>query len=161
MEVAMLGLLQAIRDLRVQLVRTVVDQTSELQATTKTGLDIVEAIRNYALSSDSERIDELGERFQEVLDHILEVCAQSSLSFLRWSHPRRWHLSSLFLSPSQVCKMLRHIACTDTLQVNTRYAEINLRIYGPQVVTAAQTLAMHPQSKIAREHMEGKAGSVD
>ena len=51
--------------------------------------------------------------------------------------------------------MLRHIACTDTLQVNTRYAEINLRIYGPQVVTAAQTLAMHPQSKIAREHMEG------
>lgn len=57
---------------------------------------------------------------------------------------------------SQVCKMLRHIACTDTLQVNTRYAEINLRIYGPQVVTAAQTLAMHPQSKIAREHMEGE-----
>lgn len=52
--------------------------------------------------------------------------------------------------------MLRHIACTDTLQVNTRYAEINLRIYGPQVVTAAQTLAMHPQSKIAREHMEGE-----
>ncbi len=53
--------------------------------------------------------------------------------------------------------MLRHIACTDTLQVNTRYAEINLRIYGPQVVTAAQTLAMHPQSKVAREHMEGES----
>ena len=73
MESAMLGLLQAIRDLRVQLVRTVVDQTSELQATTKTGLDIVEAVRNYALSSDTERIDEIAERFQEVLDHILEV----------------------------------------------------------------------------------------
>ncbi|KAE8747467.1 hypothetical protein FOCC_FOCC005798 [Frankliniella occidentalis] len=125
MEVAMLGLLQAVRDMRVQLVRTVVDQTTDLQATTKTGLEITDAIRNYALAADTERIDELGERFQEVLDHILEVC-----------------------------KMLRHIACTDTLQVNTRYAEINLRIYGPQVVTAAQTLAMHPQSKVAREHME-------
>ncbi|KAJ1525956.1 hypothetical protein ONE63_009141 [Megalurothrips usitatus] len=125
MEVAMLGLLQAIRDMRVQLVRTVVDQTAELQATTKTGLEIVDSVRNHAMAADTERIDELAERFHEVLDHILEVC-----------------------------KMLRHIACTDTLQVNTRYAEINLRIYGPQVVTAAHTLAMHPQSKIAREHME-------
>jgi len=56
----------------------------------------------------------------------------------------------------QICKMLRHVASTDALQVSAKYTEINLRIYGPQVVTAAHTLALHPTSKIAKENLEGK-----
>jgi hypothetical protein len=52
--------------------------------------------------------------------------------------------------------MLRHVASTDALQVSAKYTEINLRIYGPQVVTAAHTLALHPTSKIAKENLEGK-----
>ena len=53
--------------------------------------------------------------------------------------------------------MLRHIATTDSLQVAAKYGEINLRIYGPQVVTAAQTLCLYPTSKIAKENVEGEA----
>lgn len=56
----------------------------------------------------------------------------------------------------QVCKLLRHVAATDTLQVAAKYSEINLRIYGPQVVTSAQTLCLYPTSKIAKENVEGK-----
>jgi hypothetical protein len=52
--------------------------------------------------------------------------------------------------------MLRHVASTDALQVSAKYTEINLRIYGPQVVTAAHTLTLHPTSKIAKENLEGK-----
>lgn len=56
----------------------------------------------------------------------------------------------------QVCKLLRHIATTDSLQVAAKYGEINLKIYGPQVVTAAQTLCLYPTSKIAKENVEGE-----
>lgn len=55
----------------------------------------------------------------------------------------------------QVCKLLRHIALSESLQVSAKFTEINLRIYGPQVVTAAHTLARHPTSKIAKENLEG------
>lgn len=52
--------------------------------------------------------------------------------------------------------MLRHVALSESLQVSAKFTEINLRIYGPQVVTAAYTLARHPTSKIAKENLEGK-----
>lgn len=47
------------------------------------------------------------------------------------------------------------MAPSETLQVSARYTEINLRIYGPQVITAAHTLNQHPESKIAKENLEG------
>lgn len=40
--------------------------------------------------------------------------------------------------------------------MSAKFTEINLRIYGPQVVTAAHTLARHPTSKIAKENLEGE-----
>jgi hypothetical protein len=46
------------------------------------------------------------------------------------------------------------------LQVSAKYAEINLRIYGPQVVTAAHTLSIHPTSKIAKENVEGNGNFI-
>jgi hypothetical protein len=55
----------------------------------------------------------------------------------------------------EICKMMRHVASTDSLQVAARYTEINLRIYGPQVATAATTLCMYPTSKIAKDNMDG------
>lgn len=57
----------------------------------------------------------------------------------------------------QVCKLLRHVALSESLQVSAKFTEINLRIYGPQVVTAAHTLARHPTSKIAKENLEGES----
>jgi len=56
--------------------------------------------------------------------------------------------------------LLRHTASTDMLQVSAKYAEINLRIYGPQVVTAAHTLSIHPTSKIAKENVEGNGNFI-
>lgn len=35
-----------------------------------------------------------------------------------------------------------------------KFAEINLRIYGPQLLTAARGLSMHPASKVAKENLE-------
>jgi len=61
-----------------------------------------------------------------------------------------------YYSSFQVCKLLRHVALSESLQVSAKFTEINLRIYGPQVVTAAHTLARHPTSKIAKENLEGK-----
>lgn len=54
----------------------------------------------------------------------------------------------------QVCKLLRHIALTESLHVQVKFTEINLRIYGPQVITAARALSSHPSSKIAKENLE-------
>ncbi|XP_069362075.1 alpha-catulin isoform X1 [Maniola hyperantus] len=74
---------------------------------------------------ESERLHNIASLLHEQLDHIIEVC-----------------------------KLLRHIALSETLQVSAKFAEINLRIYGPQVVTAARTLAAHPSSAAARENLD-------
>jgi len=53
-----------------------------------------------------------------------------------------------------VCKLLRHISPTDSLHVQAKYGEINLKIYGPQVAVAARTLCSNHTSKIAKENLE-------
>ncbi|XP_067001929.2 alpha-catulin [Anabrus simplex] len=125
MENAVLGLLQATHDLKQQLEQTTVEQASDLASIIRAGHDMVGIMRNVALASDTERLEECSDRFNEYIEHILEVC-----------------------------KLLRHIATTDSLQVSAKYTEINMRIYGPQVITASHTLSMHPTSKIAKENLE-------
>lgn len=61
---------------------------------------------------------------------------------------------SLFVVVTKVCKLLRHIALTEAQQIQAKFTEINLRIYGPQVLTAARGLSTHPNSKIAKENLE-------
>jgi hypothetical protein len=50
---------------------------------------------------------------------------------------------------------MRHVAASDSLQVAARYTEINLKIYGPLVATAANILCLYPTSKIAKDNMDG------
>lgn len=126
MEQAVLGVLQATRDLWQQLCMTTVEQAGDLGPLTKGGQELVSTIRNLSLASDVDRLQNNSDRFHECIEHILEVC-----------------------------KLLRHVAPTETLQVSAKFTEINLRIYGPQVVTAAHTLCRHPTSKIAKENLEG------
>ncbi|XP_013135220.1 PREDICTED: alpha-catulin isoform X4 [Papilio polytes] len=83
------------------------------------------SIASSGSERESERLHNIASRLHEQLDHIIEVC-----------------------------KLLRHIAMSETLQVSAKFAEINLRIYGPQVVTAARTLAAHPGSAAARENLD-------
>jgi len=91
----------------------------------KEDADLISHLRSAALSLDNERFDECGERFQEHIDHLQEVC-----------------------------KLLRHVAPAEALQVGAKYAEIMVRIYGPQILTATHTLSLYPNSKIAKENFE-------
>ncbi|XP_012223699.1 alpha-catulin isoform X2 [Linepithema humile] len=125
MEQAVMGVLRATRDLRQQLSATTMEQAGDLGQVTKAGQELVSTIRNLALANDIDRLQDSSDRFQEYIDHILEVC-----------------------------KLLRHIALSESLQVSAKFMEINLKIYGPQVVTAAHTLARYPNSKIAKENLE-------
>nr|CAH7765804.1 unnamed protein product [Callosobruchus chinensis] len=84
----------------------------------------------YTSHEHREAILESSERLKSEMDHLLGLYANI------------------------VCKLLRHVAVSETLQVSAKFTEINLRVYGPQVVTAAKALAAHPSSKISRENLE-------
>ncbi|ENN72461.1 hypothetical protein YQE_10803, partial [Dendroctonus ponderosae] len=113
------------RDLSRHLANAAINQAQDLNTATKQGLEIVTDIRQQALSGDVERLNRTSDQFQDSIDHILEVC-----------------------------KLLRHVAVSETLQVSAKFTEINLRVYGPQVVTAANTVSLHPGSKISQENLE-------
>lgn len=115
----------AAQDLINQLVLTAQDQASDLPHLTKSGVDLVTMLRNTALNHEIDRLQNNADRFHEHIDHMLEIC-----------------------------KILRHIAMTETLQVQAKFAEINVRIYGPQVITAAKALCSYPSSKAMKENLE-------
>ncbi|XP_042239855.1 alpha-catulin-like isoform X2 [Homarus americanus] len=125
LETAINTVLAATREMRHQLQTTALVQAEELVRGACEESELISALKNAGLATDQERLDEYADRFLEHIEHIQEVC-----------------------------KLLRHIATTDSLQVAAKYGEINLRIYGPQVVTAAQTLCLYPTSKIAKENVE-------
>lgn len=43
-------------------------------------MDLIGAIKNAALASDTTRVEECAERFQEQVEHIQEVCAMLLLN---------------------------------------------------------------------------------
>lgn len=47
----------------------------------------------------------------------------------------------------KVCKLLRHVAVSETLQVSAKFSEINLRVYGPQVWEIAVNVRLKYQLK--------------
>uniref|UniRef100_A0A146M499 Alpha-catulin n=2 Tax=Lygus hesperus TaxID=30085 RepID=A0A146M499_LYGHE len=125
LECAVQNCLTATRELHSQLFCTTQEQTSEMQNVSKTGVQLISSITNSALACDEIRTQHHSQCFTQHMEHVIEMC-----------------------------KLLRHIAKTETLQVSARYTEINLRIYGPQVPVAAVTLNQHPTSKIAKENLE-------
>lgn len=127
MELAVNACLESTRELRSELVATAKDQTNELPSVVRTGHELVTAITNSALTSSADALQKTATRFRETVDHIAEIT-----------------------------KLSRHLAPTDNLRVSAKHAEINLKIYAPQVVAAAHTLAQHPSSKIAKENLEGR-----
>ncbi|KAJ8983269.1 hypothetical protein NQ317_007169 [Molorchus minor] len=113
------------RDLSRHLANAAIHQAQDLNTATKHGLELVAAIRQQAIMSEIDRLHHTSNAFQDSIDHTLEVC-----------------------------KLLRHVAVSETLQVSAKFTEINLRVYGPQVITAAKSLAAYPGSKIAQENLE-------
>ncbi|KAK9871612.1 hypothetical protein WA026_012992 [Henosepilachna vigintioctopunctata] len=117
--------IDAVKELSKNLANAATHQAQELNTATKQGLELVNQIRQQAMVSDINRLHHTSNAFQDSIDHILEVC-----------------------------KLLRHVAVSETLQISAKFTEINLRVYGPQVITAAKTLAAYPGSKIAQENLE-------
>lgn len=117
--------LNAAKDLSRHLASAALQQAQELNVATKHSQELVTSIRQQALLEEPDRFHHTSDSFHDSIDHILEVC-----------------------------KLLRHVAESENLQVSARFIEINLRVYGPQVITAAKTLAAYPGSKIAQENLE-------
>ncbi|KAG6455213.1 hypothetical protein O3G_MSEX009096 [Manduca sexta] len=128
LESACTGATGAASELERALVAAARDQARDLTPLADDAKKLASDLAHIASSCgerESERLHNIASQLHEQLDHIIEVC-----------------------------KLLRHIAMSETLQVSAKFAEINLRIYGPQVVTAARTLAAHPGSAAARENLD-------
>lgn len=73
METAVINCLKATRELRMQLRNTAKEQTNELPVLTRNGADLVSQLRNTALASDQDRLEETADKFHEFVEHVLEV----------------------------------------------------------------------------------------
>ncbi|XP_049606783.1 alpha-catulin isoform X3 [Syngnathus scovelli] len=52
------------------------------------------------------------------------------------------------------CRLLCHVCGTKPLEITCVHAQETFHVIGPQIVSAAQTLALHPSSKIAKENLD-------
>ncbi|KAM9775924.1 alpha-catulin isoform 2-T2 [Syngnathus typhle] len=52
------------------------------------------------------------------------------------------------------CRLLCHVCGTEPLEISCVHAQETFHVIGPQIVSAAQTLALHPSSKIAKENLD-------
>uniref|UniRef100_A0A8C3ANL8 Alpha-catulin n=1 Tax=Cyclopterus lumpus TaxID=8103 RepID=A0A8C3ANL8_CYCLU len=54
----------------------------------------------------------------------------------------------------ETCRLLCHVSGNEPLEITCIHAEETFHVIGPQIMSAAQTLALHPSSKIAKENLE-------
>ncbi|XP_032075240.1 alpha-catulin [Thamnophis elegans] len=54
----------------------------------------------------------------------------------------------------EICHLLRHVSGTEPLEITCLHAEDTFRATGPQIISAAETLTLHPSSKIAKENLD-------
>ncbi|XP_078273966.1 alpha-catulin isoform X2 [Rhinoraja longicauda] len=55
---------------------------------------------------------------------------------------------------SETSRLLRHVSGTEPLEITCLHAEETFQVIVPQIISAAQTLGLHPSSKIAKENLE-------
>ncbi|XP_013408473.1 alpha-catulin isoform X2 [Lingula anatina] len=112
------------KSLRKQLQETAMDQASEVFHSNEEQ-ELFTALRNAGSNGEKGAVDEVSVKFEEHSEQLQEVC-----------------------------KLLRHVAGTEALMTTAEYIENNLKYLGPQTILSAQTLAMYPASKIARENVD-------
>ncbi|KAL8194179.1 UNVERIFIED_CONTAM: hypothetical protein K2H54_002388 [Gekko kuhli] len=54
----------------------------------------------------------------------------------------------------ELCRLLRHVSGMEPLEITCLHAEDTFKVTGPQIISAAETLTLHPSSKIAKENLE-------
>lgn len=88
-------------------------------------VELVNRLKSAALAGDHIRLDEYCDTFNDYCERVQEVC-----------------------------RLLHHTSTTETLQVTSKHTEQSLEVYGQQLIAASQTLALHTNSKIAKENLE-------
>lgn len=54
----------------------------------------------------------------------------------------------------EMCRLLRHVSSTEPLEITCIHAKETFQVTGQQIISAAETLTLHPSSKIAKENLD-------
>ncbi|XP_065386326.1 alpha-catulin isoform X2 [Macaca fascicularis] len=113
----------------------------------------------YTSHEHRERILELSTQARMELQQLISVWIQAQskktksiaeeleLSILKISH-------SLNELKKETCRLLRHISGTEPMEITCIHAEETFQVTGQQIISAAETLTLHPSSKIAKENLD-------
>lgn len=124
MEVAILKTCQGVSDLRRELHKVAVNRASDLLKVHGEQLPL-RALKAAGAEGNLEAVAEYSRTLTEQKEQLVETC-----------------------------RLLCHVSGTEPLEITCIHAEETFHVIGPQIISAAQTLALHPSSKIAKENLE-------
>uniref|UniRef100_A0A3P9N9T0 Alpha-catulin n=1 Tax=Poecilia reticulata TaxID=8081 RepID=A0A3P9N9T0_POERE len=124
LEVAILKTCQSIGDLRRELHKVAVGRASDLLKAHGEHLPL-RALKAAGAEGNLEAVAEYSRTLTEQKEQLVETC-----------------------------RLLCHVSGTEPLEITCIHAEETFHVIGPQIISAAQTLALHPSSKIAKENLE-------
>uniref|UniRef100_A0A672SDL1 Alpha-catulin n=1 Tax=Sinocyclocheilus grahami TaxID=75366 RepID=A0A672SDL1_SINGR len=122
-ELSILKTCQSVSDLRRELHRVAVGRATELLKLHSDHL-VLQALKASGGDGNLEAVADYAGTLTEHKEHLVETC-----------------------------RLLCHISGTEPLEITCIHAEETFRVIGPQIISAAQTLALHPTSKIAKENL--------
>lgn len=124
MEVVILKTCQSVNDLRRELHKVAVSRASDLLKVHGEQLPL-RALKAAGAEGNLEAVAEYSRTLTEQKEQLVETC-----------------------------RLLCHVSGTEPLEITCIHAEETFHVIGPQIISAAQTLALHPSSKIAKENLE-------
>ncbi|KAF0024760.1 hypothetical protein F2P81_023562 [Scophthalmus maximus] len=124
MEVAILKTCQSIGDLRREVHKVAVGRATDLLKVHGEQLPL-RALKTAGAEGNLEAVAEYSRKLTEQKEQLVETC-----------------------------RLLCHVSGTEPLEITCVHAEETFHVIGPQIISAAQTLALHPSSKIAKENLE-------
>ncbi|XP_034560821.1 alpha-catulin [Notolabrus celidotus] len=124
MEVAILKTCQSANDLRRELHKVAVSRASDLLKVHGEQLPL-RALKAAGAEGNLEAVAEFTRTLTEQKEQLVETC-----------------------------RLLCHVSGSEPLEITCIHAEETFHVIGPQIISAAQTLALHPSSKIAKENLE-------
>uniref|UniRef100_A0A8B9KVQ8 Alpha-catulin n=1 Tax=Astyanax mexicanus TaxID=7994 RepID=A0A8B9KVQ8_ASTMX len=123
-ELAILKTCQSVSELRREVSHKAATQASELLKLHSDHL-VLQALKAAGSEGNLEAVAEYGRTLTEQREQLVETC-----------------------------RLLCHISGTEPLEITCIHAEETFHVIGPQIISAAQTLALHPNSKIAKENLD-------
>ncbi|XP_041664175.1 alpha-catulin [Cheilinus undulatus] len=124
MEVSILKTCQSVNDLRRELHKVAVGRASDLLKVHGEQLPL-RALKAAGAEGNLEAVAEYSRTLTEQKEQLVETC-----------------------------RLLSHVSGSEPLEITCIHAEETFHVIGPQIISAAQTLALHPSSKIAKENLE-------